>query len=275
MLTDLIQAAEAFDNMNDYDTLSVEWNDETGGVAEMHRPDGIPDIVQQVAHGGKQMLAQYQVLGGIGGTMEVRTLRQYTHLGDPATDTDGYIYDPSLDENEIVERDGKAYSGKPDDRFLLLSGFSSNLLGNNSANFAGAAYLLRDYYPEMAQEFLDAALAIWDRERGTNDVQNGDWNTLVQLMLATDKFEMTDRYDFFKERVTGLVNSIVTSGNMSNRYNSMFIMHLMDQAYRDRVQAAVEAYAATVNYNTPYGVQWTTGSGWGGSRRYGRSAGHY
>ncbi|HCC34505.1 MAG TPA: hypothetical protein DEQ02_02240, partial [Ruminococcaceae bacterium] len=269
VLEDLIYAAEAFDNMDGYDTLSVEWNDETGGVAEMHRPDGVPDIVQQVAHGTKQILAQYTELGGVGGTMELRTLRQYTHLGDPATDTDGYIYDSSLGVNEIVERDGKVYSGKPDDRYLLLGGgggsFSSNLLGTTSQNFAGAAYLLKDYYPELAQECLDAALAIWDRERGTNNVQNGDWNTLVQLMLATDKFEMTDRYDFFKERVTGLVNSIVTSGNMSNRYNSMFIMHLMDQAYRDRVQAAVEAYAATVNYNTPYGVQWTTGSGWGGS----------
>ena len=154
VLEDLIFAAEAFDNMDDYDTLTVNWDDKTGGEVEMHRPDGVPDILQQIAHGTKQILAQYETLGGVGGTMEVRTLRQYTHLGDPSSDTDGYIYDSSLGVNEIVERNGVTYSGKPDDRYLLLAGgggsFSSTLTGGNTANFAGAAYLLADTYPALA-----------------------------------------------------------------------------------------------------------------------------
>ncbi|WP_343252707.1 glycoside hydrolase family 9 protein [Ligaoa zhengdingensis] len=270
VLEDLIYAAEAFDNMEGHDTLTVEWDDKTGGTVEMHRPDGIPDVIQQIAHGSKQILAQYENLGGVGGTMEVRTLRQYTHLGDPSSDTDGYIYDPDLDENEIVERDGVVYSGKPDDRYLLLSGgggsFTSNLTGNNTANFAGAAYLLKDYYPELAERCKKAVLEIWEKERSNQEPNlNTEWNTLVQLMLMTKAYGMEKEYESFKARLTGLVDQAVTPNNMSSRYNAMFIMDLMDDAYKAKVEDAVTQYAASVNYDTPYGVQWTTGSGWGGS----------
>ena len=286
VLEDLIFAAEAFDNMDDYDTLTVNWDDKTGGEVEMHRPDGVPDILQQIAHGTKQILAQYETLGGVGGTMEVRTLRQYTHLGDPSSDTDGYIYDSSLGVNEIVERNGVTYSGKPDDRYLLLAGgggsFSSTLTGGNTANFAGAAYLLADTYPALAQRCMNAIMTIWNKERGTADPNAGtEWNTLIQLMLATHKmeadgvsyqFEDKYNYSYFKARLSGMVDATVTSGNMagsgwgaSPRYNALFIMDLMDDAYKAKVETAVTGYADTVSYDTPYGVQWTTGSGWGGS----------
>ena len=289
VLEDLIYAAEAFDNMGDYDTLSVEWDDETGGVVEMHRPDGIPDILQQIAHGSKQILAQYEKLGGVGGTHEVRSLRQYTHLGDPSTDTDGYLYDPSLAEDEIVERDGKTYSGKADDRYFLLSGgggtFSSNLLGSNSANFAGAAYLLADTYPDIAGRCMDAAMTIWAEQHneGTPNMKS-EWGTLVQLMLATSKYEKdgiayahSDKYDFdyFKARLSGMVEEAVTTNNFNASgwgatptWNAVLIMDLMDEAYAEKVEAAVNGYAAIVDgqyKDLPYGVMWTTGSGWGGS----------
>jgi len=280
VLQDLIFAAEAFNNMNSLDTLSVKWNDKTGGVAEMHKPDGIPDIVQQVAHGIKYVLAQYDVLGGYGGTMELRTLRQYTHLGDASSDTDGYIYDPTLGPNEKVERNGVVYSGNPDDRELLLGaygGFTSNLTGTTSADIAGAAYLLYDYYPDLANKCLKTALQIWDKERASKSADlNTEWSTLVQLMLATHKMG-NSRYDEFKTRLSSLAPSAFAAstdwwGNkvlgISSRYNALFIMDLMDDSFRTQVTDAVTAYAATVSYpttTTPFGVQWTSGSGWGAS----------
>ena len=280
VLQDLIFAAEAFDNMNGLDTLSVTWDDKTGGVAEMHKPDGIPDIVQQVAHGIKYVLAQYDVLGGYGGTMELRTLRQYTHLGDASSDTDGYIYDPSLGVNEKVERDGIIYSGNPDDRQLLLGqwgGFTSTLTGTTSADIAGAAYVLYDYYPELANKCLKTALEIWDKERSSKAADlNTEWGTLVQLILATNKMG-SSRCDFFKTRISSLLPTAFnittspwwgTTYGISSRYDAMFIMDLMDDSFKTKVADAVTAYAATVSYPTetsPFGVQWTTGSGWGGS----------
>lgn len=283
VLQDLIFAAEAFDNMYGYDSLTVKWDDKTGGVVEMHKPDGIPDIVQQIAHGIKYVLAQYDVLGGYGGTMELRRLRQYTHLGDPSSDTDGYIYDPSLSEGEIVERDGLVYSGVPDDRVLLLDGgggrFTSSLTGTTSADIAGAAYVLRDYYPDLAEKCLYTAYEIWDRERASASPDlNAEWNTLVQLMLATNKFG-DSRFNEFRDRLSSLVPSAFeitqspwfgTQYGIASRYNALFIMDLMDDEFRTIVRNAITEYAASsqVNYSLeayPFGVQWTTGSGWGGS----------
>lgn len=281
VLRDLINAAEAFDNMNGHDTLSVQWDDKTGGVVEMHKPDGIPDIVQQIAHGIKYVLAQYDVLGGYGGTMELRRLRQYTHLGDPSSDTDGYIYDPTLSEGQIVERDGLVYSGVPDDRVLLLGqwgGFTSTLTGDVSANIAGAAYLLADYYPELANKCLDTALEIWDRERAGQQADlNTEWNTLVQLVLATNKLGHS-RFNEFKERITPLVPSAFeisehpwwgTTYGITSRYNVMYIMDLLDEDFSTEIRDAIIEYVDTIDYgpesNTPFGVQWTTGAGWGGS----------
>lgn len=48
----------------------------------------------------------------------------------------------------------------------------------------------------------------------------------------------------------------------------MFIMELMDDDFSTAVRNAVTEYVATISYPTetnPFGVQWTTGSGWGGS----------
>lgn len=277
VLRDLINAAEAFDNMGGHDTLSVQWDDKTGGLVEMHKPDGIPDIVQQIAHGIKYVLAQYDVLGGYGGTMELRRLRQYTHLGDPSSDTDGYIYDPNLSEGEIVERDGLVYSGVPDDR-VLLGSISTNLTGDVSANIAGAAYLLADYYPELANKCLDTALEIWDRERANADPSlSTEWNTLVQLVLATNKLG-NYRFNEFKERITPLVPSAFAKGTdwfgrttygITSRYNILFIKDLLDEDFTEQIRNAVIEYVDSINYGpesgTPFGVMWTTGSGWGGS----------
>lgn len=52
----------------DYDTMTVEWDDNTangatGGSVELHRPDGIPDIQQQIKHGILQILAQQENVG--------------------------------------------------------------------------------------------------------------------------------------------------------------------------------------------------------------------
>ena len=73
-----------------YDELTV---DENAREVEMHRPDGVPDTVQQVKHGAMLILAQFHNIGhAIRGTHEP-DLRQYTQVGDGASKTDGRIYD--------------------------------------------------------------------------------------------------------------------------------------------------------------------------------------
>ena len=58
VIQDLSLAYKEFDLK--WDNLSV---DETGRTVEMHRPDGIPDAVEQVKHGVLQILAQINSVG--------------------------------------------------------------------------------------------------------------------------------------------------------------------------------------------------------------------
>ena len=65
--------------------------DEKSRYVQIHKPDGIPDALQQIEHGVLALLAQYKVIGhAIPGIVEP-TLEEYTHLGDAASKTDGRI----------------------------------------------------------------------------------------------------------------------------------------------------------------------------------------
>ena len=139
-----------------YDELTVN---EDARQVEMHRPDGVPDVVQQVKHGALLILAQFHNIGhSIRGTHEP-DLRQYTHLGDAASKTDGRIYNPKLGPNE-VEGD---YSGKPDDRWIF-STTNPYLQWNSIAALAAAADTLKGWDDALAKDALDTAIKAWNDE---------------------------------------------------------------------------------------------------------------
>ena len=140
-----------------YDELSV---DETARQVEMHRPDGVPDTVEQVKHGALLILAQYHNIGhAIRGTHEP-DLRQYTHLGDGASKTDGRIYDPKLGPNEVKGD----YSGKPDDRWIFTTD-SPFFEWNAIAALAAAADVLKGYDDALAKDCLETAIKAWDQQK--------------------------------------------------------------------------------------------------------------
>jgi endoglucanase len=126
----------------------------------MHRPDGVPDTVQQVKHGALLILAQFHNIGhAIRGTHEP-DLRQYTQVGDGASKTDGRIYDPKLGPNETKGD----YSGKPDDRWI----FSTNnpyFQWNAIAALASAADTLKGWDDPFAKDCLETAIKAWNDEK--------------------------------------------------------------------------------------------------------------
>lgn len=283
VLQNLIYTAETFNNLDGYDTLSVTWDPETGGTAEMHRPDGVPDIVHQVKHGALQIRAHIENVGVVAGTIEVLTLRQYTHLGDGSTDTDGYLYDPSLGENEIVERDGKVYSGKNDDRMLMLGGRPSTaLLGGPSIGMAGAAAVLKGYDDAFAADCLATAETIWAKEGqaaidGTNGGARGNaFNTLVQLILATEAHGKTAEYATYTAKLVellgkapaGTTNPFTSFLPITTYYSAALVLDQMDKVqpgYRNQVRDATVAAAGTYAYNnsTPFGFTESLTATWG------------
>jgi hypothetical protein len=140
-----------------YDELTV---DEAAREVEMHRPDGVPDTVEQVKHGALLILAQFHNIGhAIRGTHEP-DLRQYTHLGDGASKTDGRIYDPKLGLNEVKGD----YSGKPDDRWIFTS-TNPFFQWNAIAALAAAADVLKGYDDALAKDCLETAIKAWNDEK--------------------------------------------------------------------------------------------------------------
>jgi len=140
-----------------YDELTV---DETARQVEMHRPDGVPDTVEQVKHGALYILEQFHNIGhAIRGTHEP-DLRQYTHLGDGASKTDGRIYDPKLGPNEVKGD----YSGRPDDRWIFTSN-NPFFQWNAIAALAAAADTLKGWDDALAKDCLETAIKAWNDEK--------------------------------------------------------------------------------------------------------------
>jgi len=149
----------------DYDELTV---DEAAREVEMHRPDGVPDTVEQVKHGALLILAQYHNIGhAIRGTHEP-DLRQYTQIGDGASKTDGRIYDPKLGANEVKGE----YSGKPDDRWIFTS-TNPFFQWNGIAALAAAADVLKGWDDALAKDCLDAAIKAWNDEKAHPTMSGG------------------------------------------------------------------------------------------------------
>jgi hypothetical protein len=108
----LVQVWESFRPERDETTV-----DQNRRYVDLHVPDGVPDILQQIEHGTLQLIAQFRAVGhAIGGIVEP-DLGQYTHLGDAASKTDGLIYNPALKPGES---DGRT-SGTPDDRWAFTT----------------------------------------------------------------------------------------------------------------------------------------------------------
>jgi hypothetical protein len=74
-----------------YDNTTI---DQQSRVVEIHRPDGRPDVLQQIEHGALSVVGGYKAMGRLYRGIITPTLRQYTQLGDTANVTDNARFDP-------------------------------------------------------------------------------------------------------------------------------------------------------------------------------------
>ena len=140
---------------------------------DIHRPDGKPDVLQQIEHGALQIAAQYRTIGRLSRGIVDGELHRYHHLGDASTQTDNLIYDPSL---KPYETDGRR-SGTPDDRWVFTE-------PSPAANYSGigalaaASRALRGYNDALATDCLALARKAYAEERArpasTRDRVRGD-----------------------------------------------------------------------------------------------------
>jgi endoglucanase len=288
-----------------YSTFNLKWDDlsvdENARSVEMHRADGIPDAVQQVKHGILQTLAQIKAVGHPFMGIVEPNLREYTHLGDAASQTDGRLYNPKLGLNEV---DGN-YSGKPDDRWAFTAKSGQLNLGA-AASLAAAARVLKGWDDVLAKECLDAAAKLYKEERenptvntrpggpgggpggapgaaaapggqtvparpagaqgGPGGPGGGQGGGGQDWAASLELMIATNGAEPYKARVQELFPSIIQRMGQ-NGWTAVRALPYLDPGYKTQMAEAVKTYIAQVDKDmatNPYGVPPSRG-GWGGS----------
>ena len=255
---------------------------------DLHRPDGVPDILQFIEHGTLNLVAQAEQIGHMSQTLSNSVLDNYHHLGDAASITDGLHYDPSLKPYE-VSADGKR-SGTPDDMWAFTTR-SPQLDLRAATMFAAASRALKGYNDNLAdraltqsKRLMQEATQLLNQQRnrdeqaeqdfnwidGTEDNDStpeknrrrlmersrrnsrelGDLNTNLQLFAATQEKQYLDNFE--KQIWDALELSVPRT-----MQTALDAVPYMDDAYKQKLRPYVVKYNEYIkNFDkvNPYGV---------------------
>ena len=275
---------ETGSNINVVDNLVKVWElfrpqrDETfvsqkQRYVDLHRPDGVPDVLQYIEHGALNLVAQAEQIGHMASTLSNSVLDNYHHLGDAASITDGLHYDRSLRPYE-VSADGKR-SGTPDDLWAFTTRDPS-LDFRAATMFAAVSRALRGYNDGLADRALTQSTRLMQEatdlmaQRAQNDSTRqgrrrggrmGDMATNLQLFGATGDKKYADH---FNQQIWQALDRNVSSSIAV----ALDAIPYMDEAYKTRLKPYVEkfkAYMESFDKENPYGVPITLGNWAGGN----------
>jgi endoglucanase len=230
-----------------YDNTTV---DQATLQVELMRPDGKPDILQQIEHGLLSFVSGYKSMGRLYRGIQEVSLRQYVLLGDPLHATDN-----KRDSSEPFY--AKATQGK-DDRWVFTEENPDRELGAAAA-IAAAARVMRGYNDPLAADCVRIATELWDRAKGEKPTSR--ISAAVELLLTTGD----RRYaDFLLQNRQLIADNFEYVGWVVGRAvpkvgNEDFTkaMHAAAAALRTRVEE--------LSRETPYGVPYRPdvwGAGW-------------
>jgi hypothetical protein len=257
----LVQTWETFGSKRDETAI-----DQKRRHVEIHTPDGVPDLLQQIEQGTLGLIAQHRAVGhAINGIIEP-DLSQYPHLGDASTKTDNLIYNSKL---KAGEQDG-FQSGAPDDRWAFTSK-STPLNYGSIAALAAASRALRGYRDELAAECLATAKRVWlEEHQHAPDLFRHGNTTGGQLedeeLKAAVELLITTKDSLYAKRIDELWPAI--DKNFSgNAVVAVRALPYMNAAYAKKLEARTRVYREQLDKvagANPFGVPIATG-GWAGS----------
>ena len=265
---------------------------------DLHRPDGVPDILQFIEHGTLNLVAQAEQIGHMASTLSNSVLDNYHHLGDAASITDGLHYDPSLKPYEI-SADGKR-SGTPDDMWAFTTR-NPSLDFQAATMFAAASRVLAGYNDDLSaralrqsKRLMEEATELMNRRDQRNDAQAdadsnlftdsddnansnnrnrrrtrnnrparqlGNMATNLQLYGATHEKQYLDN---FQQQIWPALDRNVAN----NMQTALDAIPYMDAAYKQKLRPYVEKYEAYIqnfDLQNPYGVPIGLGNWAGGN----------
>jgi len=240
----------------------------------LHVPDGVPDIVQQVAHGAECLLTGYRAAGhSFSGIIHKGYDQRIS--GDWASVSDGLIYDPSLGENEVRG----SRSGRMDDRWVFTSR-DTGLEYKVIQALAGASRVLRGHEDALAQECLETAARAWEYEQAHEPVSQRSAyvprDREAQEVLATAEMLITTGEERYRQRLLALQPAIVRDIAGEGRGGvhtcgwaiARALPFVKDEPFAAAVRQALEQHRAVVEAEiaaNPYHIPWHPhiwGVGW-------------
>ncbi len=259
VVENLVRTWELFKSQRDETFVSEQQR-----YVDLHRPDGIPDILQYIEHGTLNLVAQAEQIGHMATTLSNSVLDNYHHLGDAASITDGLHYDRSLKPYE-VSADGKS-SGTPDDMWAFTSR-NAWMDFRAATMFAAASRALEGYNDDLSKRALTQSKRLMQEANelmasGNNTSRRMGSNMATNLQLYAATHEQS-YLDSFKQQIWQAMDD----NAINNMQTALDAIPYMDEAYKQRLRPYIQKYQEYItsfDKDNPYGVPIGLGN-WAGS----------
>ncbi len=249
--------------------------DQASGIVEIHRPDGKPDILQQIEHGVLSVVGGYNSMGRLYRGIQDASLHQYTFLGDAANMTDNIVFhdddgaamkvlseaatagdqsEPKIDHLPPLGSPGSA-----DDRWVFTEESPEHEL-DTAGGLAAASRALAGFNDPLARDCLRIAQELWASARAP-DV------SLDRLEPAIELFQTTGEKKY-ADTIIALGDKIVENVGQYGWLGARSLGLVKDPAFVAKVRAALLVYRSDVDAlekKTPYGIPYEPdvwGAGW-------------
>jgi hypothetical protein len=237
----------------DYDNTTI---DQATRVVEIHRPDGKPDLLQQIEHGALTIIGGYKSLGRLYRGIIVPTKRQYVYLGDFSSVTDNQPFDA---KKSAASPPPVPLPGSADDRWVFTENNPQREL-LVAGCLAAASRPLKALNPSLAGDCLRAAEELWTVTKEANALNRV--GAAAELLIATGE---TKYADFLTTHTALIAEHFDKVGWLVGRTLPL----IMDDAYRTALTQAARKLRTKIDEQgrkTPYGVPYEPaiwGAGWG------------
>jgi hypothetical protein len=227
---------EAF--KEDYDATSI---DQLNRVAEIHQPDGKPDLLQQVENGALTVVNSWRSLGRLYRGIICNDLRQYVLLGDAAAMTDNH-------------------SGNADDRWVFTEDNPPREL-TTAAQLAAASRVLQGFNDTLSAQSLEVARALYKVTRLTEQSRSARIHAATELFLTTGEEEYRK---YLLSETDYIAKNIAHTGWFIGRAEKK----LADSAFTAAIREALKDFRTELEKQgceTPYGIPYRPhiwGAGW-------------
>jgi len=230
-----------------HDQTTIDQNER---LAIIHKPDGKPDILQQIEHGVLSIINAYESMGRLYRGIICQSLKQYVHLGDASTMTDNFIYRESQ-LNPILNK--KLLN---DDRFVFTEINPAREL--YVAQTLAAAYrVLKDYNSELSEKCLKIAEELFN----LNSKENEKINAAAELYLSTMK-------DNYKNVLINNIDKITSHIENYSETIGRVTKKIDEQNFTSKIESSIKkAYERIIELQkeNPYGIPYKPyiwGAGW-------------